>query len=776
MATDLDLNPEWIFTYDTVSIPVLPMPPSSDAAERETDPQLLVRRLRPAVFSPGLRTATVSVAFSDPEPRRAWPRSASVMWLPPTLATASGLRPVGDRENGGRDDTNPIVLGRAYIPAPLPARLSPGGSNVLVRLDLTHPDVQYALSKANAQPLNLEVIVTTTTPSGSATSKAADGGVIAASDLTLLPNCSTGCSVSTKVSVPIITDGTVSSECGSGADKQTVERSHAGRGGGRGSPRKNVLMIMVDDLAPMGRVFGGSAAPDAAAILPNIDRLAKSGTSFVRQYVDFPVCIPSRVSMLTGTRAQHTRQTFATHHFRDTPEITTMLETFQGAGYETYAYGKIFHYTTETAGMHWKHAADFDTPNELYTDPTNNNRKGKDRPVYEFVDDAPDQLYPDPRIRQLTIEAIEDQQAAGNIAEKPFWIGCGFSKPHTPYVAPRRFWDLYDGIKIPLPEMRFPVGAPRIAHNQWNDFSQFNVTSISGSDTPEQMAVSDRDATRFIRAYMAAASFVDEQIGLVVDALGCLAPTTVTVLWSDHGYHLGTQGLWSKNTLFDASARSVLMILDPDSTNRGAKVDQIVESVDIFPTLLDLCQLQHPPLLEGTSLVPLLDDYGRRSQSLNMTAEGVSVSDGGGGGAVWKKDAAFSIVYKDGLDSSQCGWSIRTKQHRYTEWFETTLVTHPKGTNWSRIAEPVDEFFENLSIVSVDAQLRSLAEGREPRVTGIELYDYGGDGELTNIGTISLKAGGGHRANPRKPRCPEENRLLCAVLARRLRQGWAELK
>ena len=776
VATDLDLRPEWIFTYTTVNIPVLPMSPSSEAAERATDPQLLVRRLRPAVFSPRLRTATISVACVDPEPACARRRSVSVVWSPPTSTAASHPRPVGDRESGGRNGSGPIVLGRAYVPATVPVRLAPGGGNVLVRLDLTHPDVQHALGEANAPPLDLEVIIATALPGGGgATSKATSGGEAAAADPVLLSSCSTGHPSSTKVSVPIVADGTVGSECGGAVGEQTVARPRSGRGGGRGSPRKNVLMVMVDDLAPLGRVFGGSAPADAVAILPNIERLARTGTSFVRQHVDIPVCIPSRVSMLTGTRAQTSRQTFEQHHFRDTPQITTMLETFQRGGYETYAYGKIFHFTTEEAGMHWRHAADFDTPDELYTDPRNNNRKGKDRPVYEFADDAPDQLYPDARIRQLTIEAIEDQQAAGNVAEKPFWIGCGFSKPHTPYVAPRRYWDLYDGVKIPLPEMRFPAGAPKIAHNQWNDFSQFNVTSTHASDAPEKMAVSDQDATQYIRAYMAAASFVDEQIGLVVDALGCLAPTTVTVLWSDHGYHLGTQGLWSKNSLFDASTRSVLMISDPASANRGARVDQIVESVDIFPTLLDLCQLQHPPLLEGTSLVPLLGGYGQRSGPLNTTTAGVSAADGGSG-VPWKKDAAFSFVFKGGLDSSQGGWSIRTQRHRYTEWLETTPVTHPEGTNWSRQAEPVDEFFQSLSIVSVEAQLRSSDEGREPRVTGIELYDYEGDGERTNIGKISLKPGGGHRANLKKSRCPDEHRQLCEALARRLRQGWAELK
>ena len=450
VATDLDLKPEWIFTYTTVNIPVLPMSPSSEAAERATDPQLLVRRLRPAVFSPRLRTATISVACVDPEPACARRRSVSVVWSPPTSTAASHPRPVGDRESGGRNGSGPIVLGRAYVPATVPVRLAPGGGNVLVRLDLTHPDVQHALGEANAPPLDLEVIIATALPGGGgATSKATSGGEAAAADPVLLSSCSTGHPSSTKVSVPIVADGTVGSECGGAVGEQTVARPRSGRGGGRGSPRKNVLMVMVDDLAPLGRVFGGSAPADAVAILPNIERLARTGTSFVRQHVDIPVCIPSRVSMLTGTRAQTSRQTFEQHHFRDTPQITTMLETFQRGGYETYAYGKIFHFTTEEAGMHWRHAADFDTPDELYTDPRNNNRKGKDRPVYEFADDAPDQLYPDARIRQLTIEAIEDQQAAGNVAEKPFWIGCGFSKPHTPYVAPRRYWDLYDGVKIP---------------------------------------------------------------------------------------------------------------------------------------------------------------------------------------------------------------------------------------------------------------------------------------------------------------------------------------
>ena len=400
--------------------------------------------------------------------------------------------------------------------------------------------------------------------------------------------------------------------------------------------KKNVLFISIDDL---GGQLGSYGHPVAQT--PNIDTLADRGTLFTHHYVDYPVCIPSRVATLTGVRATITRQLFEPHHFWDTPEITTIAAAFQGAGYSTYTFGKVFHaadfkgVSSAINGLKKTKYAQASL-NDI-TNIRNVGGCGGTVPLIEFAD-LPNENYADGRVAQLAIETIQEHK----LSHEPFWLAVGFNKPHAPYVAPKRYWDMYDGVNITLPPAVFPKGAPPIAHNNWNDLPKYSKPE-AGYTCFDSMPV---ESGQFItRAYISAISFVDDLLGDVVGSLGCLADNTLIVLWSDHGYHMGEQSLWAKNSLFDMSANAPLIIVDPAADQYHSRQVQhaIVESVDIFPSVLELAGVPLPPLLSGTSMVPLL-----RNPDLE-----------------WKR-AALTFSGSSG----HFGYSLRTARYRYVEWIE----------------------------------------------------------------------------------------------------------
>ena len=360
----------------------------------------------------------------------------------------------------------------------------------------------------------------------------------------------------------------------------------------------NVLFIIADDLRPWLGCYGHSQMHT-----PNIDRLAQRGTLFNRAYCQLPLCNPSRASMLTGLRPATTR-IFANNSgdYREIlPDVVDLQQYFDRNGYTTHSVGKIVHERVSfIPGPSWQ--------------------------ALDVADDA----LSDGQTAKQTEEILTD------IKDQQFFLAVGFDKPHLPFSAPRKYYDLYETQTFSLPSTSdYPLNAPTISHNSLDLLTVYS--DISAEDLPP----SEEKALELIRGYAASTSYMDAQVGRVLnrlDALG-LTENTVIAFCGDHGFHLGEHGTWRKNTLFEVALRSPMIISvpgqQPDRTNA------LAELVDIYPTLCDVCQIPIPSQLEGLSLMPVIEQPTRP----------------------WKT-AAFSELRRAGIG----GRSIRTEQYRYTEW------------------------------------------------------------------------------------------------------------
>jgi iduronate 2-sulfatase len=418
--------------------------------------------------------------------------------------------------------------------------------------------------------------------------------------------------------------------------------------------RPNILFIAADDLRPELGCYGQRHIQS-----PNIDRLAASGFVFNRAYCQVAVCNASRTSLMTGLRPDTTRVYINATKFRTTaPDAVTLPQHFKQQGYFTQPLGKIYHGLFETALV----GRTFDDPpswstNHWYGSPqyyfTREGIAAAER-VYgekfkksgaqlagwtnEFVQalateapDVPDRVLYD---GELTERAI---QAMGQLKDKPFFLAVGYLKPHLPFVAPKKYWDLYDPAKIQLaPNPNPPSDAPS---NALHPMAEARVYT----DFPKTGLPSDAQARHLRHGYYACVSFVDAQIGRLLaelDRLG-LRENTIVVLWGDHGWHLGEHAMWGKQTNFEVATRAPLILRVPGKKAAGAKIEALVEFVDIYPTLCELAGLSRPAALEGTSFAPLLDQPNR----------------------AWKS-AAFSQYARP----NAMGLSMRTDRHRLTLW------------------------------------------------------------------------------------------------------------
>lgn len=363
--------------------------------------------------------------------------------------------------------------------------------------------------------------------------------------------------------------------------------------------RPNILFISVDDLRCSIGTYG-----DEVAKTPSLDKLVSEGARFDRHYVNFPICIPSRVALLTGARPERTRQAYGPHVWQKIEGIQPMGKFFKSQGYRTASLGKIWHW------YEGKQDERFDEFDWNYYPPGGNdfavlpeNRKSERRKAVSFErGEAPEADYPDVKITDTAIAKLDE---LAKDLSKPFLLMVGYLKPHLPFNAPAKYWDLYDPSKLPKPaNPNFPVGAPDYAHNDYNDLAGYR-------DIPQAPEPLNRDvAENLVHGYYACVSFIDAQIGRLLEALEHfgLSDNTIVVLWSDHGWHLGDQSLWSKHTNFEIAARSPLIIRAPGVTRPGSAPTAIAESVDIFPTLVELCGIKPPSILDGDSLVPVLRD------------------------------------------------------------------------------------------------------------------------------------------------------------------------
>ncbi len=409
--------------------------------------------------------------------------------------------------------------------------------------------------------------------------------------------------------------------------------------------RPNVLFIAVDDLRVELGCYG-----DTIVKSPNIDRLAKRGTLFTRAYCQQAVCNPSRASLLTGLRPDTIGVWDLPTHFRqNVPDVVTLPQLFKQHGYFAQNIGKVFHNWRQDgykgdpkswsvpAAMHYNtHGADVATvKGELPPNET-------DVPKCE-IRDVPDHAYFDGRIAKLAVEALRELKAK----DQPFFFAVGFWKPHAHFNAPKKYWDLYDPREIQPPvNPDPPKDVPKIALHDGREIARSFTKRPGGRPTAA-------DTLALRRGYYAATSYVDAQVGKVLDELDRLGlrESTIIVLWSDHGYHLGEHALWAKTSNFELDARVPLIIATPDQKS-ARRSDSIVELLDLYPTLADLCDLPAPSKLEGVSLRPVLEDPSKSVKPAAFT---------------WHPRPA----YPPGRSKPDAmGYSMRVDRYRYTEWRE----------------------------------------------------------------------------------------------------------
>ncbi len=354
--------------------------------------------------------------------------------------------------------------------------------------------------------------------------------------------------------------------------------------------RRNVLFLLVDDLRPELGCYGQNEIKT-----PNIDALAAAGVKFERAYVQYPLCNPSRSSMLNGRYPTVTGVLDNTVWFGDQhPDFVSLPKYFRQNGYNVLRAGKVFHGGIDDTEA-WTRGGDArrtETPQQIA-----NRRKNQPLQSDRIVElPGNGESHADYKTAQATIAFLEE------FRDKPFFMACGFTKPHSAPTAPKHLFDLYDPAKVTLPvdfqsTPLAPPGFPAVSIPKRN-----GDLFIDREATPEL-------AREMIRAYRASTTFTDENVGRVmqqVDRLG-LRKNTVIVFWGDHGYHLGEKGKWSKHqSLFEIGTRVPLIIIDPDAAGNGQPCRRVVQSVDIYPTLCELCGLPVPAGLNGVSLAPLL--------------------------------------------------------------------------------------------------------------------------------------------------------------------------
>ncbi|MBN2449001.1 MAG: sulfatase [Lentisphaeria bacterium] len=418
-------------------------------------------------------------------------------------------------------------------------------------------------------------------------------------------------------------------------------------------PPWNVLFLAVDDLRSQMGCYGQTWMST-----PNLDRLAATGFVFTRAYCQQAVCNPSRASLLTGCRPDTTGVTDLKTHFRAAlPAVVTLPQLFRQHGYLVRGMGKIFHRGLNDPAswsVPWQsrgigpeipvdHAGDFFTPEGVAWMRTAaaeaaaaGRRKAKALP-WESPD-VPDDYMEDGRLANLAVEALGEMRERG----QPFFLAVGFHKPHLPFTVPRRYHALYAPERIPLaPNPLPPRDVPACALSNWVELRGYH-------GIPDTGPLSDELARQAVHHYCACVSYVDAQIGRVVDALGRLGlrDTTVIVLWGDHGWKLGEHGEWCKHTNFETDTNAPLIVSIPGRRGAGQRTAALVEFVDIYPSLAELCGLPLPAHLEGTSFVPLLHAPDR----------------------AWKR-AAFSQYPRSTEEFGRLmGYSMRTPRYRFTQW------------------------------------------------------------------------------------------------------------
>lgn len=414
--------------------------------------------------------------------------------------------------------------------------------------------------------------------------------------------------------------------------------------------RPNILFIGVDDLRPELNCYGADHM-----VTPNIDQLAADGVRFDRAYCQQAVCLPSRISLFTGMRPDSTGVHDLQTRFRDTiPDAVTLTQHLRKSGYHTIAMGKVYHDEQPKEWDDWVDMENASKVTEYHLDDIvadiqsrvaaakSKGMKGKAArqytkgPAVEAAD-RPDTEFHDAAMTQIAIEKLK------SVGEKPFFMTVGYRKPHLPFVAPKSYWDLYDREQINLPKNYFPPeGAPQLAMSTWGEMRAY-------SDIPAKGPVADEKAKELIHGYYACVSFVDAQIGLLLDALETegLDQNTLVVLWSDHGWKLGEHAMWCKHTNFEIDARVPLIVRLPGDAQANRTTDAMVELVDLYPTICQFAGVTIPDQCEGKSLLPIL-----RNEPSDQ----------------WRTHALSQFKRSRKTGGDIIGYSLKVSDGRYTEW------------------------------------------------------------------------------------------------------------
>ena len=411
----------------------------------------------------------------------------------------------------------------------------------------------------------------------------------------------------------------------------------------------NILFISIDDLRPELGCYGASHM-----LTPQIDKLASHGVVFDRCYVQVAVCNPSRASMMTGLRPDTLGVYTLSQHFREyAPNAVTLTQNLKANGYACHGFGKIFHNP-------WQDPRSWSVPHEWgkgdFTNYTPEQKAFRNRVAAGLPEgnwlrtglrgmstndpDVADEAHTDGAMTNQVIDRL------GALAKKdePFFLGVGYVLPHLPWCPPRRYWDLYDREEIPLATVKQPPsGSPTYAVGTSYELSHY--ADMVDLPQPHEGVIDEKEVRRLRHGYFASVSFIDAQVGRLIDGLNelGLAENTIIVLWSDHGYKLGDYNAWTKMTNYEIDTRIPMIVADPRADANGERRAQLVETIDLYPTLCELAGVPIPEAVDGKSFAKLLDDR---------------LAD--------HKDAAYSQYIWKG----KMGNSVRTDRWRYVEWRE----------------------------------------------------------------------------------------------------------
>lgn len=474
--------------------------------------------------------------------------------------------------------------------------------------------------------------------------------------------------------------------------KGTLWTPQAKRSPAVGSSKPNVLFISVDDLRPELGCYGSESIKS-----PNIDALAKTAVTFARVYCQVAVCNPSRVSIMTGLRPDTTKVWDLVTRFRETtPDAVTIPQHFMKHGYHAVSYGKIFH-NPWPDNQSWNEPHAWPKGSKLWSNEAKERlaeyRKGmkaegksqaairRMRAQATEIVDIPDSEHIDGAIADQALAAMQ------RLAKKdqPFFLAAGFVRPHLPFVAPRKYWELYDRDQIPLADNRFiPRNSPGFAMNTMYELRDY--FDFAHTDDPRHGTLTEAEQRRLKHGYYASVSLIDAQIGRLMDELKRLglADNTIVVLWGDHGWKLGEHNSWCKQSNYEIDTRVPLIIRVPGAEANGKLARGLVEFVDVYPTLCELAGLPIPSQLEGKSLKPLFQDAN------------ASV-----------KTAAISQFKRRQRNRELMGYTMRTDRHRYVEWLDRATAKTVDRELYDHANDPEEN--ENVAFEGDQSLLNRLS-------------------------------------------------------------------